>query len=448
MSVLPRLDAQSVHCCATSPPFFGLRDYGIEPSNWPAVRYAPMAGLPEVEIPGCDPDCEHEWGEIGPDHHPGQVEQTKWKNATAAGAGQTAGSGQFCQKCGGWRGQLGLEPTPEMYVGHLVTVFRLVRRVLRDDGTLWLNLGDSFNSSGGHTSLGGSSSARNGRSSLEAQAQMKGAKVAHLKTKDLIGIPWRVAFALQADGWWLRSEIVWAKGLSFCESYAGSVMPESVTDRPTRAHEQVFLLTKKSKYFFDHIAVREKTTGNAHSRGNGLHPRVAPAGSGIKQNESWSSATRHLVSMRNLRSVWAINPEPSPFAHYSAWPSRLVAPMIRAGTSERGVCPACMAPYERVVEKTTASPGQQPGYNRDSGARNDGDRAGHWVDASTKTTGWRPTCSCEAGEPVPATVLDPFAGTGTTADVARRLGRHAVMIDRSGDYVEMQREQTAQTELF
>lgn len=434
LDVLPTLDAQSVHMVATSPPFFGLRDYGIEPSNWPAVSYAPMAGLPEVEVEA-------------------------------------------------WTGCLGHEPTVSAYVGHLVAVFRLVRRVLRDDGTLWLNLGDSFaNDSKWGGSTGGKHVASlHGNDSIGRQKRNTG-----LKAKDLMMIPARVALALQADGWFLRSEIIWAKGVSFCESYAGSSMPESVKDRPSRSHEQVFLLTKKAKYFYDHIAIQEKTTGNAHSRGSGLHPRVAPTGSGIKQNESWSSATRHLVSMRNLRSVWAINPEPSPFAHYSAWPKALVAPMIRAGTSERGVCPTCGAPWERVVDYKANYDRREPAHAPNS-TPTKVDSTG-WRPPDIKTTGWRPTCDCyddlyqtyfpQSRRPKrrhawhasrwfrrlrrrgltqveaacfgfnPATVLDIFAGTGTTAGVARRLGRHAILIDRSGDYVEMQHERLAQRELF
>jgi len=318
---------------------------------------------------------------------------------------------------------------------------------MRDDGTLWCNLGDSFANDGkwGGSTGGKHVGALHGNGSVGRLKRKTG-----LKAKDLIGIPWRVALALQADGWWLRSEIIWAKGLSFCDTYAGSVMPDSVRDRVTRSHEQVFMLTKKARYYFDAEAVKEKTTGNAHSRGNGLHPKVAPAGSGIKQNESFSVAITHPVSTRNLRSVWAINPEASSRKHYAGWPSRLVAPMIKAGTSERGVCGACLSPYERMVEKgeydKTATQGQQAWPTGSGGNHNDSH--GGFSRRDTKTTGWRATCDCPPADPVPATVLDPFAGTGTTARVARRLGRHAAIVDRSGDYVEMAQESLAQHELF
>ncbi|MFB3131576.1 MAG: site-specific DNA-methyltransferase [Rhodothermales bacterium] len=403
LDALPLMEAGSVHMCATSPPFWGLRVYSGEPSDWPAVTYTPMSGLAEVEVEA-------------------------------------------------WTGQLGMEPTPEMYVGHLVEVFRLVRRVLRDDGTLWLNLGDSYARNGG-TPGGGN------REVLHMEGkQCRMTRIPRgcgLKAKDLIGLPWRVAFALQADGWWLRSEIVWAKGVSFCADYAGSVMPESVTDRPTRAHEQVFLLTKKANYYYDNEAVKERTRkekGSVSVRSWQYFAENAdPAGGGYRGDGGLKD--RINPGSRNLRSVWLINPEPSSLSHYAGWPSRLVAPMIRAGTSERGVCPACAAPYERVVEKAGQfkSPEGRTSLYADNGARGKAGTTSVFrtgTVAITKTLGWRPTCRCEAAEPVPATVLDIFGGTGTTADVAWRLGRRCVLVDRSSAYVEMQHERLAQQELF
>jgi len=128
--------------------YFGLRDYGIDPDEWPAVTFTPVAGLPEMTIAGCDPACEHEWGEHLPPHHPGQVEQTKWKNADAAGKGGRAASGQYCQKCGGWRGSHGSEPDVWSYVAHEVLIFRAVRRVLHQTGVCFINLGGSYASNG------------------------------------------------------------------------------------------------------------------------------------------------------------------------------------------------------------------------------------------------------------------------------------------------------------
>jgi len=256
--VLPTLDAGSVQCVVTSPPYWGLRDYGVD-------------------------------------------------------------------------GQIGLEPTPDAYVETLVAVFREVRRVLRDDGTCWLNLGDSY------AATGKSGGGKQGEKWTAIGADYTGPKggkwrpaPAGLKPKDLCMIPARVALALQADGWYLRSDIIWAKGLSFCPSYAGSVMPESCTDRPTSAYEHVFLLTKQARYYYDAEAVREQAVypddrrtpfapGQIDKRGDG-HDR----GGGLQRTEG--------VTGRNLRNVWAINPQPFSEAHFATFPMALVEPCIRAGS--------------------------------------------------------------------------------------------------------------------
>ena len=189
---LAELADESVHCVVTSPPYFGLRSYGTPPQIW-----------------GGDPSCEHQWRERGRAHHPGQVPDGKAVHPENA-IGQNAGSGQFCARCGAWRGDLGLEPTPDLYIEHLVGIFREVRRVLRSDGTLFLNIGDSYASTGGHSAQG-KSSARVGRANIDAQNAVCGfaGNRAGIKPKDLIGIPWMLAFALRADGWWLRQDIIW-----------------------------------------------------------------------------------------------------------------------------------------------------------------------------------------------------------------------------------------------
>jgi DNA modification methylase len=316
--------------------------------------------------------------------------------------------------------QIGLEATPEEYVANMVDVFRKVRRVLRDDGTLWLNLGDSYASSPpGNTTVGVSGASTlhgvNGasgryRETLAAGHQTKRSTVVGgLKPKDLVGIPWRVAFALQADGWYLRSDIIWAKP---------NPMPESVTDRPTKAHEYVFLLSKAPRYYFDQEAVREP-----NELGNGRNPE---------------SETPYGVGGRNIRSVWTIPTQPYPGAHFAVFPPALVEPCVNAGTSERGVCPECGAPWERVVERV--------GDRKTHGVTKVADSArgrAHGATSAFKTgvvpvlatTGWRPTCAHDA-EPVPATVLDPFAGSGTVGVVANKLSRRAVLIDLNPDYLE------------
>jgi len=321
LTELAKLPEASVHCCVTSPPYWGLRDYGVA-------------------------------------------------------------------------GQLGLESTPEEYVGRMVEVFRDVRRVLREDGTCWVNLGDSY---ANDSKWGGATGGKHAAGIHGSTGIGRGKTQTGLKPKDLIGIPWRVAFALQADGWRLRQDIVWAKP---------NPMPESVTDRCTKAHEYVFLLTKSARYWWDAEAIKEPVSGTANprravhpagwgkgdeprtaielqragvhrkSRPPGVTPKSAPAGSGTKANESFQAACVDLVSSRNKRSVWTVPSAPYSEAHFATYPPDLIKPMILAGC------------------------------------------------------------------PVGGTVLDPFGGSGTTGMVALELGRRAILIELNPEYVALIRQRT------
>ena len=290
----------SVHCCVTSPPYWGLRDYGHE-------------------------------------------------------------------------GQIGLEETPEAYVGRMVEVFREVRRVLRDDGTAWVNLGDSYCGGGGYApnapcnqrrADGESWGAMNAFSVREGEARKKarpGYTPPGLKAKDLVGIPWRVAFALQADGWWLRQDIIWHKP---------NPMPESVRDRCTKAHEYVFLLTKSERYFYDAEAVKEAFADER--KGNpGRYTKRYSIGAGrndaATKSQPWNEDG--AKQGRNRRSVWTITTKPYGGAHFAVMPPDLVEPCIKAGCPEGG------------------------------------------------------------------TVLDPFAGSGTTLAVAAELGRNAIGCELNPAYI-------------
>jgi DNA modification methylase len=322
LQVLRELPAESVDCCVTSPPYWGLRDYGDE-------------------------------------------------------------------------GQLGLEPTPEEYVARMVEVFREVRRVLAAHGTVWLNLGDSYNNAksgeaAGNFTLTGEKAIHRVYQKGDGWTRDKA-----LKNKDLCGIPWRVAFALQADGWYLRSDIIWAKP---------NPMPESVTDRPTKAHEYVFLLSKQPRYFFDQEAVREKYEGGSMRNGfRGEHdgPSAYIAQQGPQDNSAKGPDGRRKTTVqgaagslqhrdgerwpnggRNIRSVWEIATQPYPEAHFATFPEELARRCIAAGCPENG------------------------------------------------------------------TVLDPFMGSGTVAHVARKLGRHAVGIDLNESYLELAARRLQQQSLF
>lgn len=351
-TVMAEMEPESVHCVVTSPPYWGLRDYGSE-------------------------------------------------------------------------GQLGLEATPEAYVANMVDVFREVRRVLRDDGTLWLNLGDSYATGAGSYRNPGSDvspidhGGKQGYTKDYARAQPNRMSIPGLKPKDLVGIPWRVAFALQADGWYLRSDIIWAKP---------NPMPESVTDRPTKAHEYLFLLAKSPRYYFDAAAMREASTGqSAHDlTGQGYEaPGQTPQGGNrqrYKMPDGWDTGrgghgTIHRSGRekgapperernvggrddgftrmpggeaewaengrpgRNLRTVWTIATEPYRGAHFATFPRKLVEPCVKAGCPEGG------------------------------------------------------------------TVLDPFAGSGTTLLVAQALGRRGVGIDFNPEYLQQALVRNAQTPL-
>jgi DNA modification methylase len=332
--LLATLPAQSVHCCVTSPPYFGLRDYGIA-------------------------------------------------------------------------GQIGLEPTPDAYVAEMVAVFREVRRVLRDDGTLWLNLGDSYAAQRGGThqpaetlagGKGGKTSEgdRVNRGRFDGENPTRNASKIGLKHKDLIGIPWRVAFALQADGWYLRQDIIWSKP---------NPMPESVTDRCTKAHEYIFLMSKSAKYHYDANAVAEpisaasvarlaqdienqhgsdrvpgKTNGAMKAVGKG-NAKIFRGGGAYTKGQSFDNSTTaernshgntpNLTGLRNRRSVWEVTTQPFSEAHFATFPPDLIEPCILAGC------------------------------------------------------------------PVGGTVLDPFGGAGTTGLVADRLQRHALLIELNAGYAAM-----------
>lgn len=253
-------------------------------------------------------------------------------------------------------------------------------------------------------------------------------KPLRFKPKDMIPTPWMLAMALQADGWYLRMDIIWSKP---------NPMPESVTDRPTKSHEYVFLLSKQERYYFDSEAVREGSihgrqewTGNKYQRIREADPRDSRGITGKR-----GTGTNHDPSAgRNLRSVLTIPTEAYPGAHFATFPRKLVEPCIKAGTSAKGVCPECGAPW---IRETSV---EQEVLTGNKGRATQAVGCNNWEGVifrtrkHVSTTGWRPTCS-HGHEPIPATVLDPFAGSGTTLVVANALGRRAVGLDLSREYL-------------
>jgi DNA modification methylase len=230
----------------------------------------------------------------------------------------------------GHDGQIGLEQTPDEYIAEMVAVFREVRRVLKEDGVLWLNLGDSYKPSGNGSTKKGLNERYFGK---QFQSDKQGADEGHvdrsrllspgLKPKDLVGIPWRVAFALQADGWWLRQDIIWHKP---------NPMPESVTDRCTKSHEYLFLLTKSAKYYFDNEAIKEDAKWSSDKRAGA--GRLTYNGKRQGTNGTGQEAFVSIVDKRNRRSVWTIPTKPFRGAHFAVMPEALVEPCILATSRE------------------------------------------------------------------------------------------------------------------
>ncbi len=303
-------------------------------------------------------------------------------------------------------------------------MFREVWRVLRDDGTLWLNLGDTYSMAGKH---GGHSGNKNAHSAKGGMSRLK--RCSALKPKDLLGIPWRIAFALQAEGWYLRSDIIWHKP---------NPMPESTRDRPTKAHEYLFLLTKQPRYFYDAEAIEEPATYAGCDRG----------GSTNRYEQNAAGMDNKQYDTRNKRTVWSVNCRPYKGAHFATFPPKLIAPCIKAGTSEKGCCPKCGAPWRRLTKTDYVNPG-----NRSTNGPRSIERrhitygsAGfpQRLEKRTETLGWESSCGhLEARWPVPCIVLDNFGGAFTTSVVAESLGRRSIGVELSADYIRQGAERLA-----
>jgi len=375
---LGKLESESVQCVVTSPPYWGLRDYGSED-------------------------------------------------------------------------QLGLEETPEQYIDNMVEVFREVKRVLRKDGTLWLNLGDSYAGGGRagknpeykakHTNFG---KVQDMSTYTEPSKIPKG-----LKPKDLVGIPWRVALALQADGWWLRNDIIWSKP---------NPMPEPVKDRLTKSHEYIFLLTKSKSYYYDHEAIKEpysessierinQVTFESQTGGDKDYGKVSVHSNNTNSMRGTLEAFKeNLGSGRNRRSVWDITVKSYPGAHFATFPEEIPELCIKAGTSEGGCCLECGMPYNRIVERgeKVSSEDYKGEGKKDYAsalAENPSDVKRRTLESMRQVIykGWEAGCSCE-GVRIPCVVLDPFAGSGTTCAVASRLGRDSIGIELNEEYLKLARK--------
>jgi site-specific DNA-methyltransferase (adenine-specific) len=334
----------------------------------------------------------------------------------------------------GVAGQLGLEKTPEEYVDKMVEVFAEVKRVLKKEGTLWLNLGDSYASdskgSGGTHYPDG----RPYKQLTNAGSRYNVRKCEHgLKPKDLCGIPWRIALALQADGWYLRQDIIWSKP---------NPMPESVTDRCTKAHEYIFLLSKSARYYYDAEAIKETATTKPHPRGNITIKDIG--GRASSQNVTDPQAVFAPDGKANKRSVWTVATAPYKEAHFATFPPKLIEPCILAGCPKQ-VCKKCGKARVRITENKPmelkrSNRRNELGMNYAKGTPSSGTMVSP---PEHKTTGWT-DCGCNAGFR-PGIVFDPFMGSGTVAEVAIKLKRSYTGSEIKQKYIGMGRVYAAET---
>ncbi len=388
LKVLPTLPAKSFQMCVCSPPYWGMRDYGAE-------------------------------GQLGSEQ---QLDCLGWT------------TGNQCGEC---------------FVCHMVRVFQGVHRALRDDGILFINIGDSY----GSGRCGGGAVLSNGRTDdrklskndeskqLEARRYLKTRNLrSGLKPKDRNGQPHRVAFALQADGWYWRDEIVW---------YKPSVLPSSQTDRCTCAHEFVFMFTKKPSYYYDWKAI-EEVSDHAPKVSDTFRRTTKEGGlpHGVGKQHRMNRPGDIYGGTRRKRSIWTIPSKPLKEKHFAAFPPRLAETCIKAGTSLKGCCRRCGAPWRRLLEKTrtVTRPGQDTkvcGQSRDTTGHRDPER--HVT--TSRTVGWEPSCLCGETHTVSCKVLDPFMGAGTTACAAKRLHRNWLGVEINSDFVSMANRRIAKVQM-
>ena len=459
------LPDKSVHCCVTSPPYWGLRNYGL--GEWD----------------GGDPECSHK-------------KRLRVSESGLEGGALTQNHaaegwlGGICGHCGAIQAGtgIGLEPTLNEWVQNIVIAMREVKRVLRDDGTLWLNLGDAFDS-------GTSTSRKPSPNTNVAKWQDAGIGnsrvTAKLGAKNLLGQPWRVAFALQGEGWVLRTPIIWFKD---------NPVPDAAKDRPGNTYETIFLLTKSNQptfwthrdqggarvrpapdhrwvhkptreesptmpegwhqkrqcptdgcslcedwrrfglwsahdYFYDPDAVPQPATGGAHARRKDGQRQPAK-GHDPNDNRPGTWVETYAPSLVNLRNVWRFPVQGRPGLHHATFPDELPRRCVLLGTSEYGVCADCGAPWARATNTSYSAPGNRiTNGPRSLAMRHETLGFPVRLEKQVTTTGWRPTCGCNAGV-APAIVLDPFVGSGTTVAVAQSLGRQGIGIDLKADYLE------------
>ena len=430
---LDDLPDDSVHMAMTSPPYFGLRDYGDETN----------------EVWGGDDDCDHEWTDAGTVKRGGQNTDDNPPDVGGNAHAQDTGirgdgvSSDECRKCGAWRGQLGLEPKLDRFIDNLVDVFREVRRVLRPDGSAWLNLGDSYAQTGSGQPTG---SYKESTDAPEPRGDSFGRKNKML-------VPHRVAIALQSDGWVVRNDVTWVKP---------NPMPSSVKDRLNTTTEQIFHLTPNPDYWYDLDAIREDYAESGLQRG--AYSNYSTKNRWTEKesvgNDQMEMATEPNPAGKNPGDVFEVTTKPFADAHFAVYPPELCEKPLKA-TCPPTVCAECGSPYEREVERTTfdAEHGvcdEQATVDSETVAQEHADRPTNYGSTEGKNLGgrqyrkwkannpdefkgWTPTCDCDTDATEPGIALDPFAGAGTTLLKAKELGRRFVGVELNAEYADMAR---------
>ncbi len=494
VDVLKQLPTNIFQTAITSPPYYRMRDYHIQHQVWQALRASALCETGEHNwIENTKIVKKHTQGEEGSSLRGGRVHEDEAWNAQT---GKISSQSYTCTTCNAWKGQLGLEPSPHLFIEHLVYVCREIRRTLRDDGILWLNIGDTYAGSGkggrdGQGEWGGSKQQTNIGS---IRVPSSGDKCFGLKPKDLMLVPQRLAIALQDDGWWVRGMFPWYKKNAF---------PESVKDRPTLSHEYWIMLTKSKRYFFDYVAVSQQVNGELRSLlARILDTDIDEAMKTLKGRNFRSSDIfmlsiddiitwykNYIVVIQSLMTsegmlfdedhnpfAFLFNTNPSRHAHFATFHKKMLYILIKSSTSKHGACAKCGSPYTRQTEEVplfsisdTEETAEYSSKYAVEGQRlfpQDtivSDMATERKKSSTdarllfpenpqkqkvyrrlvhefgnlktiKTLEWEKTCTCNMETVTPCIVLDPFGGSGTTALASIDLGRNFTSIDLNSEY--------------
>lgn len=409
--VMKEFPLNSIDFVMFSPPYWGLRDYGEEAET----------------IWGGESSCNHKWGNKIVEHQRGQVGEGNTGNHSKAipGQGKEQEQGRFCQKCGAWRGQLGLEPDYRMYIQHLVEIGEEIKRILKPTGSWYLNLGDTYSGSGG---AGGDWQ----EGSRSGEPKWKQGSSGDIPSKCKMLMPYRVALALIDDGWICRNDIVWEKP---------NPMPHSVKDRLNTTTERIFHFVKRKHYYYDLDAIREPHKSKDELERRNVLDNKGDFG-GIRDDLGRSREEYYSPNGKNPGDVFEINTQPFPECHFAVYPPKLAQKPIKSSCPPK-VCAKCGKPYERKVDKEQIEDygrGDQDYTKQSVGTNPQQNVSGGFPKTKRDFKGWKKTCDCPTDKTRSGVVLDPMCGAGSTLVKAKELDRNYIGIEISEKYAEIARE--------